>query len=139
MSFFEPPPPPPPLRERRPQPDWIGPPPGVVPGVVPVELLLSRSEEAAAVVGGAWAYPTGVEFRLTVSLRTEDPKVDDAIFSHWMGTTGTRPPDELLRLGVQLADGRKATNLDRRSDDPAPPVLMQGGGHGNDALWVSDY
>jgi hypothetical protein len=42
--------------------------------------------------------------------------------------------DELLRFGVQFADGRKATNLDRPSYDPDRepdrPVLIQHGGGG---------
>lgn len=146
MRFFEPPAPPPPP-EPSPQPDWVAPPAGVVPGLAPVEFLLARSAEAAVAISGAWAYPTGVELRVTVLLRTADPRVDEAIFSPWLVTTGSQwvvttgagPPDEFLRLGVQLVDGRKATNLDHRGDDPAPPVLMQGGGHGSDVLWVSHY
>lgn len=150
MRFFEPPAPPP-WREPSPQPDWIGPPAGVVPGLVPVEFLLARSTEAAVAISGGWAYPTGIEFRLTILLRREDPKADDAIFSPWLATTlattgpswaltiGTKPLDELLRFGVQLADGRKATNIDQRDDDPAPPVLIQGGGHGNGVRWTCDY
>jgi hypothetical protein len=41
-------------------------------------------------------------------------------------------PDEFLRFGMQFADGRKATNLDRPSYDPDHepdrPVLHQQGG-----------
>jgi hypothetical protein len=47
--------------------------------------------------------------------------------------------DELLRFGVQFADGRKATNLDRPSYDPDRepdrPVLNQHGGGGGGLAW----
>ncbi len=46
-------------------------------------------------------------------------------------------PDELLRFGVQFADGRRVTNMDRYPfvpEDLAPdqPVLVEGGGEGSE-------
>jgi hypothetical protein len=46
-------------------------------------------------------------------------------------------PDELLRFGVQFADGRRVTNMDRYPfvpDDlpPDQPVLVEGGGVGSE-------
>ena len=45
-------------------------------------------------------------------------------------------PDELLRFGVQFADGRKVTNLDMypfvpEDLPPDQPVLIEGGGVGS--------
>ena len=51
--------------------------------------------------------------------------------------------DELLRFGVQFADGRKATNLDRRAHDPDQepdrPVLNQHGGGGGGLAWDMEH
>jgi hypothetical protein len=48
-------------------------------------------------------------------------------------------PDDLLRFGVQLADGTKATNLmtwlSWREEAPTGAVLMQRGGGGGDGVW----
>jgi hypothetical protein len=63
VSFFEPPPPPEPITpEQFEVPEWYGPPEGVLGGVVPLELLLARSEKAAVVIESATVYPTGLEF-----------------------------------------------------------------------------
>jgi hypothetical protein len=51
-DFFQPPPPPPPPPEERIRhrpPEWAGPPQGTLPGVVPLELVLARSEVAITV------------------------------------------------------------------------------------------
>jgi hypothetical protein len=116
MSFFEPTPPPPEpphFGRRPPQPAWQGPPDGVLGGVVALELLLARSEKAVVLIDSATAYPTGVEFTVDVRWHGEPP---DRIWQglspkphrRWTGEL----PDELLRLGVQFADGSKATTLD---------------------------
>jgi len=46
-------------------------------------------------------------------------------------------PDELLRFGVQFADGRKVTNMDQypfvpEGLPPDQPVLVEGGGEGSE-------
>ena len=46
-------------------------------------------------------------------------------------------PDELLRFGVQFADGRRVTNMDRypfvpEDLPPDQPVLVEGGGEGSE-------
>src|SRR5258706_8894391 len=73
MDFFEsipqPPSPEPPRRPRR-RP-WMQP-EAVIPGSVPAELLLVRSESAGVAVGSLRAYPNGFEFTLHVRLRRED-------------------------------------------------------------------
>jgi hypothetical protein len=47
-------------------------------------------------------------------------------------------PEEMLRIGVQFADGSKATNTSEfhHGDGPPPaPVLRTGGGGGGDRSW----
>ena len=145
MSFFEPPgpaPAPPALAEvdYRP-PAWVGPPADVLAGVVPVELLIARTDEAAVAVRGIHAYPAGFGFTLSVRLRRRaagqqlDPNLFDVAFE------GDRLADAFLRFGVQFADGAKATNLPRydlhgsEDAEPTPPVLTTHGGGGGGRAW----
>jgi hypothetical protein len=70
-SIFEPPPPPePPGREDR-RPIWAGPPNNVLPGIVPVQLVIARTQDTAVAVIGIRAYPNGLAFTLSVRLRHE--------------------------------------------------------------------
>ena len=69
MSFFEPPPPPPTMAPAEHRPPWLAPPVNVLPGVVPVELLIARTEDTAVAVTGIRAYPTGFAFTVSIRLR----------------------------------------------------------------------
>jgi hypothetical protein len=123
-------------------PPWAGPPHNVLPGVVPMELLIARTDETAVAVVGIRAYPTG--FAFTLSLRVRHLSIREQqqfpyLLDH--GPFEDDPvPDEFLRFGVQFADGRKATNLDwpafgHEEREPDPPVLAQGGGGGGGQFW----
>jgi hypothetical protein len=46
-------------------PAWLRPPEAIIPGIVPVELLLARTDTDAVLVTHLRAYPTGLEFILT--------------------------------------------------------------------------
>jgi len=59
MSFFELPAWRPPAEYRA--PTWVSGPEGMVPGVVPVELLVARTDTHAVLVDGLLVYPTGFE------------------------------------------------------------------------------
>lgn len=148
-DFFQPPPPPPPEeRVRHRQPAWAGPPHGMLPGIVPLELVLARSELAAVYVSWLGAYPTGFEFDLmTVAAPSED---DDALDPMLFGArrhhmrrrgTGAAIPDAMLRFGVEFADGRRATNTGGRAlpgshaEPDEGPVLHSGGGGGGGGRW----
>ena len=144
MSFFEPLPPAPsfyePVAVDR-QPVWVGPPANVLPGVVPVELVIARTDETAVAFTGIRAYPTGFGFTLSLHLRRSPtyPPFDPPF-------EGDQIPDAFLRFGVQFADGAKATNLPRydlyHDDDtePTPPVLTAHGGkgRGRGRAWDAD-
>jgi hypothetical protein len=145
VSFFEPPPP---RREppwaRHEQAPWMGPPDNMLGTPVPLRLLLARTEHVAVAVTDALAYPMGVKLTLAVRRRLgedDDPSFDPfhPLFSH--RSRGGEAPPELLRFGVQLADGRKATTLDdhpwARGEETKPegPLLMPGGGSGGATSW----
>jgi hypothetical protein len=137
-DFFEPPPAPTEPREYRPPP-WIAPPPNVLGSAVPLEIVLARTDAVAIVVAGATAYPTGLEF--TVSVRRRG-KGRTALEEHPLAfhhQQGGDLPDELLRFGVQFADGRKATSvgglLRPLDQKPSHPVLTPRGGGGGGGQW----
>jgi hypothetical protein len=100
----------------------------MIPGVVPVALLVARTDTHAVVVDSLLVYPTGFDFDLTVRRRPGRPR------HHREHAWG----DE-LRLEVRFADGRRADNgpghWPRAGDQaPEPPLLYQSvsgpdGGH----------
>jgi hypothetical protein len=150
MSFFEaPPPPPPPPEEHFHRPEWMGPPENVLGVAVPLRLVLARSPEAAVLVQHLSAYPKGVTFDVSIHRRRapEDPTVDPMHRFHmWQHTSrGGQLPPELLRFGVQLADGSKATTLGPhpfaagRDQTPDGPVLMQHGGGGGGLTYTMGF
>ena len=152
MSFFEPSPPPPrlPEQERR-RPEWLGPPDNVLGVPLPWRLVLARTDRVAVTVEGATAYPNGIQLRIDVRRRRAPGDEEDEPFfplghpgSRHRGHTGELPP-ELLRVGVELADGRKATTLDphpfmlRPDAAPEGPLLTQNGGHGGGTVWRLEF
>jgi hypothetical protein len=98
------------------------------------------------------AYPSGFAFEvLTMAARAggEEELLDPLLFGHHRhrmraGQAGL--PPEMLRMGVQFADGGKATNtntsrLDPRDpgEPPSGPVMHQGGGGGGGGSWHQSH
>ena len=133
-GFFEPPPSPWPERaEPVNPPPWTGRPQGPPPGAAVSELLLARSEQAAVYVEYVDAYPEGFELGIHASTsvayhalgRDGDRSAPDVFGRHWL-TAGERRdvlPPELLRIGVQFADGRTATNIGGHDRPVGGPVM----------------
>jgi hypothetical protein len=121
------------------------PPEDVVPGVAPVELVLARTAQRAIGLTGIRAYPTGFACTLHLRLREVIPG-EQSLFGMFgmFDMLGELDPagelgDYYLRLGVGFADGRKATNLERRGDledgpPPDPPALRLTRWEGYDIL-----
>ena len=148
MSFFEAPAPPEAAVARAEvvsPPAWAGPPDNVLPAVVPAELVLARTDQTVVAVSALRAYPTGILFTLSVRLRNISDRERwrfASLFGYGI-PEGEPLPDELLRFGVQFADGAKATNLDRRhpggDGEPEGPVLLEQGGSGYGThAWEAD-
>jgi hypothetical protein len=141
---FEPPPPVPEPAVHR-QPPWLGAPNGTLPGVVALELVLARTDRYAVCVSRLGAYPTGFEFDLLSLAAPGDPdseELDPMLFGpgrHRSRVRRGQLDDEFLRIGVQFADGRKATNVPGPrgfgGDEPDGPVLHGGGGGGGGGHW----
>ncbi len=141
-DFFEPPPKPDVLEPQRYRmPPWFGAPRGTIPGVVVVELVLARTEHVAVCVTHVAAYPVGFEFEFVTMSAEDDQGMDPMMFHrhHRLGQpAGDGIPPEMLRLGVQFADGSKATNTGGFHHDgnpPAGPVMRPCGGGGGGGNW----
>jgi hypothetical protein len=145
MSFFEPPPPPSALAQAEQRPPWLAPPANVLPSVVPVELLLARTEQTAVAVTGIRAYPTGFAFTISIRLRHHASQQQTGSGHGMLAMLDYFEPSGqvFLRLGVRFADGRRATNLrgidlPRGRRGPKPPVPTEtGSGGGGDRDWDS--
>jgi len=153
VSFFEPPPAP----ERPPEPDvrerpWLHAPRNELGAVVPLRLVLGRTDLVAVALIGATAYTTGVELTLAVRWRPsadERDMYDDPFeppFGHPRRRGAGELDPEVLRFGVQFSDGRKATTLGysfpplRDAEaEPSGPLLVPGGAGGGDGVWDSEF
>ncbi|WP_369069423.1 hypothetical protein [Kineococcus terrestris] len=135
MDFFPDPPPP---HEEGPEehraPVWSGAPDDVLPGVVPVEMLLARSSSTAVLLTGFRAFPEGLAMNLGVRVRGPlgfrdlHAEVFDGPYHH---DTGEQWQAERLKWGFEFADGRRATNVD-------PPVWGDDDRAWNDETWRPD-
>src|SRR5579884_2314559 len=119
-----------------------------VPGVVPLELALARTDRFAVFVTSLNAYPEGFEFDLVaVAAPSEGDEelLDPMLFGpprHRLRPGVEGIPDDVLRIGVQFSDGRKATNTGGFphfppdfENPPDAPVMRGGGGGGGDRRW----
>jgi hypothetical protein len=109
----------------------------MLPGVAPVALVLARTDDTLVGVTDVRGYPNGFVFllRLRWGLVADPDEEVRWPFPHWGSPDpldGDLFPDELLRFGVQFADGRKVTNMGMYPfvpEDLAPdqPVLVEAG------------
>ncbi len=130
MSFFELPSRPPAEEEEHVGPPWAGEPSDRLGGPLPLALVVGRSARAAVVVQQALVYSEGMT--LSVDAISPDEELLDAQFGlHRRRRDGL--PAEFMRLGVEYADGTKATNLHDfggRLDDAPKALLMRESGSG---------
>jgi hypothetical protein len=128
---------------------WLGPPEDSFGVVVPLRLVLGRTADLAVAIPGATAYRNGFGFDLAIRrAATEADAFGLDRTLHWFGREGS-PPPEVLRVGVQFADGQKATSLDNWWDyfdpqdpqqaPPSGPVLLLHGGRGGERVRDQSY
>lgn len=133
---------------RQPQPPWIEPPRGVLPGAVPLEVVLARTDRAAVAVTKIGAYPEGFDFEVLVLVNEGEDELDPNVIGHpYRRGAGRRDEErEMLRFGIEFADGSRVTNLPGggrfrgahladRDAPPEGPVLQQRGGGGGGGEW----
>ena len=137
-------------------PPWTGRPHGRPLGVAVSDLLLARSDQAAIYVDYLDAYPDGfeLEIRASTSLgydelaREGDGSRPDPFGQCWPMAGERRDvlPPQILRVGVQFADGRAATSIGGHHRPVGGPVMLplSGGGRGgsgascfHQGYWIS--
>jgi hypothetical protein len=120
------------------------------------ELLLARSDQAAVYVDYVDAYPEGFELEIRASTsvayhelaREGDGSGPDPFGRHWPMVDERRDvlPRQLLRVGVQFADGRTATNISGHDRPVGGPIMdaLRGAGRGgggesrfHQGYWIS--
>jgi hypothetical protein len=147
-DFFEPPPSDPAhvLESSSARLPWHGPPSGTLPGIVPLDQVLARTEKAAVCLTTVAAYASGFQIGVLAMLEDESAEVDVfGFFRRVRGTAGI--PSDMLRFGIQFADGAKVTNADQRANlqsrpaggEPLGPVMMSGEGRSGGGNWEQAY
>jgi hypothetical protein len=118
-------------------PAWFGPPENELPACVPLGVVVARAENAVIALSHASVYSTGLGIELMVQARGLPERDAQRLFhEQHMPPTETDPAPAFLRIGVELADGSRASNLSGRhhwhdpEQRPEGPVLMQHGGGG---------
>lgn len=141
-DFFQPPPPPSTeLAEGGEAPPWTGRPQGPPPGEVLSEAVLFDSDTVTLQIVYLDAYPDGFELeihaRTTIAWNDLSRPADsgpDVFGRHWpmVGEPRDELPPQLLRVGVQFADGRQATNIGGHDRPAGGPIVwpLKGGGSG---------
>jgi hypothetical protein len=131
MSFF--PEPADAVDEDR-QPAWAAAPDDVVPGIVPIDLVLGRSDNAVVVLTEIRAFPAGLEISVAVRVRHADPHRDLAVeLLPFRGHPDVTSFSEQLMWGLGFADGRKVTSVD------PPPRGHPPGRPGDERDWMPDH
>jgi hypothetical protein len=99
-----------------------------LPAVLPVSVLLARTDDLAVGLVGLQVYSTGLAFDVVVRVR---PSAADRLGASLQEVFWDHPPHRRggrFLIGIDLGDGRRVTNL--RSD--ADVAFHQGGGGGGD-------
>lgn len=118
MSWFQQPTgAPEPAKPLRP-PVWMGPSDNELGVALGLRFVLASSSQAWVLVTDAVAYSNG--FEVAISARTRQPVAGMPGMLHGPLVPGRPLPPELLRLGIEFADGRRATSLGRMPP-PGPP------------------
>jgi hypothetical protein len=123
------------------RPRWLGPPEEELGVVIPQGVVLGKSDRAVVALSHAVAYSTGVAFDFLAVARGLARSEANRVFHEQHMFEEDDLPDTLLRIGFELADGGRVSNLGRRrahrklmSPDAKPegPLLLpHAGGGGN--------
>jgi hypothetical protein len=82
-----------------------------VPAPVPFTAVLGRTDDVAVCIVGIHVFTTGLSFQLAVRLRQVPPGLHHRIFEMVSGHRLDTSAEDRLLLGVELVDGRTASNV----------------------------
>jgi len=121
------------------RPRWFGPPEDELGTVVPQGVVLARSERAVVALSHAVVYSTGISFEFLAVARGLARSEASRVFHEQHMFEEGELPDALLRIGFELADGGRVSNLGgwrahrklmSPDAEPEGPVLLPHGGGG---------
>ncbi|MFL6095706.1 MAG: hypothetical protein ACJ71Y_09685 [Blastococcus sp.] len=107
---------------------WSSAPDNEIPVAVPLNVVLARTEDLALAVLGLQAYSSGIAFTLVGRVRPEAASrlpLVDAVWGSGDGRT-------LLLLGVEFADGRRASTAAGHGSSRDGLILNPAGGAGSE-------
>jgi hypothetical protein len=120
-------------------PSWAGPPSGELGECVPLSIIVARSETAVVALRHATAFSTGVTFEFIAVGRGLRVRDTNRLFhdQHLDGLEDEDPPDTFLRIGIELADGSRISNLGnphrhlwQPGEEPESPLFVPHAGGG---------
>jgi hypothetical protein len=132
---------------------WMSAPENEIPASLGLTVLLGRTDDAAVGITAIEAFSTGFRFTLAVRLRQLPPELAhgglfNLISSHIHPGTEI-PLERRLLLGIEYADGRRASTLNQMrmpgpgavADGEQLVLVQQGGGGGQHSVdqtyWVA--
>jgi len=94
------------------RPGWVGAPPDELGHAVDLGLVLARSETGVVALSYALAFSTGIVLNLVAQVRNlTRGEANRVMHEHHMGAfePDEEPPPAFLRVGIELADGSRAS------------------------------
>lgn len=147
-DFFEAPPPQPETdAEEAEGPVWFGPPRGVLPCAVPLAEVIARNDKVAIGIAGVLAYNVGFELKFIVLLTRKAGRGLHLFgYEQLLARSEGELPPEMLRIGMEFSDGRKAMNtnprwrgFDEDEEDESQPTMIEHGGGGGEREWRQNF
>ena len=130
-------------QEEPTRPPWFGPLEDELGAVLPQGIVLARSDRAVVALSHAVVYSAGAAFDFLAVARGLTRSEANRVFQEQHMFEEEDLPDSLLRIGFELADGSRVSNLGgwrahRKLMSPdaeleGPLLLPHGGGSGNSA------
>ncbi len=118
---------------------------------VPLGVVVARSEQGVVAVSHAIVHGNGVSFSFVALARGLTRRVAQQLFHEQHHADSDDLGDGFLRIGLELADGTRVSNLGRRrpwgpgrDEEPEGPLFFHHGGggsmgHGDSATLHNDY
>lgn len=129
-------------RGRPQMPPWFGPSEDELGAVVPLGLVLGRSEKGAVALSHATVHSTGLSLDVIATARGLSNSQSNRLFhEQHLFEEGEDLPAGFLRIGIELPGGERVSNLGERmgrpfmrpDEEPDGPVFVQRGGGGGAA------
>ena len=130
-------------QEEQKRPRWFGPPEDELGAVLPQGIVLARSERAVVALSHVIVYSTGAALDFLAVARGLARSEANRVFHEQHMFEEEDLPDSLLRIGLELADGGRVSDLGgwrahRKLMSPdaepeGPLLLPHAGGGGNSA------